>query len=54
VADVKRMVEELIERVGEGGGYIFASCHNVQPDVPLENLLAMYQHAREYVPSYLR
>lgn len=54
VADVKRMVEELIEQVGEGGGYIFASCHNVQPDVPLENLLALYQHAREYVPSYLR
>jgi uroporphyrinogen decarboxylase len=54
VADVKRMVEELIEQVGEGGGYIFASCHNVQPDVPLDNLLAMYQHAREYVPSYLR
>jgi uroporphyrinogen decarboxylase len=54
VADVKRMVEELIEQVGEGGGFIFASCHNVQPDVPLENLLAMYQHAREYVPSYLR
>jgi len=54
VAEVKRMVEELIEQVGEGGGYIFASCHNVQPDVPLENLLAMFQHAREYVPSYLR
>jgi uroporphyrinogen decarboxylase len=54
VADVKRMVEELIEQVGEGGGFLFASCHNVQPDVPLENLLAMYQHAREYVPSYLR
>jgi uroporphyrinogen decarboxylase len=54
VADVRRMVEELIEQVGEGGGYIFASCHNVQPDVPLENLLAMYQHARAYVPSYLR
>jgi len=54
VADVKRMVETLIEQVGEGGGYIFASCHNVQPDVPLENLLAMFQHAREYVPSYLK
>jgi uroporphyrinogen decarboxylase len=24
----------------------------IQPDVPLENILAMYQHAREYVPSF--
>jgi len=35
VADVKRMVEKLIEDLGEGGGYIFSNCHNIQPDVPL-------------------
>jgi uroporphyrinogen decarboxylase len=52
VADVKRMVERLIEDMGEGGGYIFSNCHNIQPDVPLENVLAMFQHAREYVPSW--
>jgi uroporphyrinogen decarboxylase len=54
VADVKRMVEWLIEDVGEGGGYVFSNCHNIQPDVPLENVLAMFRHAREYVPSYIR
>jgi uroporphyrinogen decarboxylase len=54
VADVKRMVERLIEDMGEGGGYIFSNCHNIQPDVPLENVLAMFQHAREYVPSWAK
>ena len=54
VADVKRMVERLIEDVGEGGGYVFSNCHNIQPDVPLENVRAMFRHAREYLPSYVR
>ena len=54
VSDVKRMVEDLVEGVGEGGGFVLSSCHNIQPDVPLENVLALFQHAREYVPSYAR
>lgn len=54
VADVKRMVERLIEDMGEGGGYVFSNCHNIQPDVPLENVLAMFERAREYVPSWAR
>jgi uroporphyrinogen decarboxylase len=54
VFDVNRMVEQRVEQLGEGGGYVLASCHNIQPDVPAENVLAMFRHAREYVPSYLR
>lgn len=53
VDDVKKMVEERIEQMGEGGGYVLSAVHNIQPDVPLENILAMFQHAREYVPSFL-
>jgi uroporphyrinogen decarboxylase len=53
VADVKKMVQERIEQMGEGGGYVLCAVHNIQPDVPLENILAMYQHAREYVPSFV-
>jgi uroporphyrinogen decarboxylase len=53
-ADVRRMVERLIEDMGEGGGYIFSNCHNIQPDVPLGNVLAMFEHAREYVPSWAK
>ena len=54
VAEVKKVVENLVEGMGEGGGYVLSSCHNIQPDVPLENILALFQHAREYVPSYAR
>ncbi len=54
VAEVKKAVEDLVEGMGEGGGYVLSSCHNIQPDVPLENILALFQHAREYVPSYAR
>jgi uroporphyrinogen decarboxylase len=54
VDEVRRMVEKLIEDLGEGGGLIFANGHNIQPDVPLENVLAMFEHARAYVPSFAR
>jgi uroporphyrinogen decarboxylase len=52
--EVRRMVERLVEDLGEGGGLVFANGHNIQPDVPVENVLAMYEHARAYVPSYVR
>ncbi len=29
-------------------GYILAPCHNIQPNTPVENVLAMYGAAREY------
>lgn len=54
VQDVKKMVEDRIEQLGEGGGYVLAACHNIQPDVPLKNTLAMFEHAREYVPSFAK
>ena len=52
--EIRRMVENLIEELGEGGGLVFANGHNIQPDVPLENVLAMFEHARTYGPSYDR
>lgn len=54
VGDVKRMVEERIEQLGEGGGYVLSSCHNIQPDVPVENIIVMFQHVKEYVPSFAK
>jgi uroporphyrinogen decarboxylase len=54
VTDVKKAVEETIEHMGEGGGYILSAVHNIQPDVPLSNVLAMFTHAREYVPTFSR
>jgi uroporphyrinogen decarboxylase len=54
VADVRAEVERRIEELGQGGGYVLGAVHNIQPDVPLENVLTMYRHARAYVPSYDR
>lgn len=33
--------------LGEGGGYILAPCHVLQPDVPTENILALRDTGRE-------
>ena len=42
VAEVQKEVVENLQTLGEDGGYILAPCHNIQPNTPLENILAMY------------
>ena len=54
VAEVRAEVAQRIEELGRDGGYILGAVHNIQPDVPTENVLAMYGYAREYRPSYAR
>ncbi|HEX9015660.1 MAG TPA: uroporphyrinogen decarboxylase family protein [Chloroflexota bacterium] len=46
--EVEAEVREKIRAMAAGGGYIFSPCHNLQPDVPAENIVAMYQAAREF------
>jgi uroporphyrinogen decarboxylase len=36
-------VNRLMDEVGAGGGYILAPSHHIQPDTPLENVLAVYE-----------
>lgn len=36
-------VNRLMDEVGVGGGFILAPSHHIQPDTPLENVLAVYQ-----------
>jgi uroporphyrinogen decarboxylase len=43
-ADVRRRLEIL----APGGGYVFNPIHNVQPDVPPENVVAMFDAVREF------
>jgi uroporphyrinogen decarboxylase len=31
-----------------GGGYVFNSIHNIQAMTPVENVLAMFESAREH------
>jgi uroporphyrinogen decarboxylase len=46
--DVEAEVKLRIETVGPNGGLILGPSHNIQPDVPLENVLAMYEAMRRY------
>ncbi len=39
--DVERQVLQQLELLSKGGGYVFSTVHNIQPDVPPENILAM-------------
>mgnify|MGYP000560219930 CR=1 FL=1 len=46
----KEVYEEVRSRISlfnEGGGFVFNSVHNVQANVPLENLLAMFEAVRD-------
>lgn len=48
VADVEAEVIRCLKVLGPGGGFIMAPVHNVQPDVPPENLVALFQTARKF------
>jgi uroporphyrinogen decarboxylase len=43
--DVRREVRQRIADLAPGGGYVLASVHCIQPDVPLENVIAMFEEA---------
>ena len=43
---VRAQVAERIRIFAPGGGYVFNTIHNVQPQTPVENLLAMYETVR--------
>jgi uroporphyrinogen decarboxylase len=47
VEEVRQEVRDNIRILGEGGGYILAPCHNIQPVTNPENIVAMYAAARE-------
>lgn len=47
-ADVRAQVRERIKIFGPGGGFVFNTIHNVQPQTPIENVLAMYETVRDY------
>ena len=44
---VKDEVARNIEILRKGGGYIFSATHNIQPDVPVENFMAVIEAFRE-------
>jgi hypothetical protein len=49
--EVYREVRERIEIFAEGGGFVFNSIHNVQSNVPTENILAMFRAVKDHMKS---
>jgi uroporphyrinogen decarboxylase len=49
-ASVEELEQEVARRIydlGRNGGYILAPCHNIGHDIPPENIVALFQKARE-------
>lgn len=50
VEDVRTEVREIIDNYGENGGLIVAPSNAIGFDVPLENIIAFFETARDYFP----
>lgn len=48
VEEVRQETKRCIDALGSNGGFILGPSHFIQPDVPPENVAAMYETAREY------
>ena len=46
--DVENEVRHLIRALGPGGGLVVCSVHNIQADVPEENVLALYEAVKKW------
>jgi len=53
-AQVREEVRERIKVFGARGGFVFSPVHNVQARTPVENILAMYEAVREFMPYPLQ
>ncbi len=45
--EIRLEVQRVMNAMKPGGGYIFSAAHNIQADVPAENVLEMYRAAME-------
>ena len=45
--EVYRQVRERIDIFAPGGGFVFSSVHNIQGNVPVENILAVFRAIRD-------
>jgi uroporphyrinogen decarboxylase len=46
--EVRNHVRRNVEALKPGGGYVFNNVHNIQADVPPENVVAMFDAALEF------
>ena len=48
VEDVRKEVKTRIRDLAPGGGYVVAAVHNIQRDVPPQNVVALFEAVEEY------
>jgi hypothetical protein len=53
VEDVKKSVERSFRLAGRGRGFVLSSTSSVMPEVPHENIDALFQHGREFGDEFL-
>jgi uroporphyrinogen decarboxylase len=46
--DVYTHVKQQLEFLSPGGGFVFQQVHNILPDVPAENILAMFSSVKDF------
>ena len=47
-AQIRKQVLERLEIFSPGGGFVFNTVHNILPDVPPENIVAMFEAVKEF------
>jgi uroporphyrinogen decarboxylase len=45
--DIRREVRQRFDTLAPGGGFVFCTAHNIQPDTPTENVLTLFKACRE-------
>ncbi|MBS1234113.1 MAG: hypothetical protein H6R34_677, partial [Bacteroidetes bacterium] len=46
--DVRNQVLRQCEILSKNGGFVFTTVHNIQANVPVENVISMIQALREF------
>jgi len=46
--EVAQATRELIDTLAPGGGYLFGPSHNILADIPMENVIAMFETAQSH------
>lgn len=46
--EIRDEVKKRIDDLAPGGGFVFSAIHNIQDDVPPENIMAMVETLFEY------
>jgi uroporphyrinogen decarboxylase len=52
--EVRSEACQAIRQLAPGGGYVFAPIHNIQPQVPPQNVVALFETVRQYGSYPLR